>query len=120
MDILDLISFEDDEDFDILIWWKSQQHKYVLSIIARDVQTVLVSTVASEAAFSAGGRVVSDKRYSLAPDSIEANTCVKDWAITNKMIFDSIQEENMLADMEKRKSSRSSWIYSPSPLKDND
>ena len=24
----DLISFEDDEDFDILIWWKSQQHKY--------------------------------------------------------------------------------------------
>ena len=38
------------------------------------------------------------------------------------MIFDSIQEENMLADMEKLKSSRSSWICdsSPSPPKDND
>ncbi|WJZ84094.1 hypothetical protein VitviT2T_003718 [Vitis vinifera] len=120
---IDLISFEDDEDFDILIWWKSQQHKYpVLSIIARDVLTVPVSTVALEAAFSAGGRVVSDKRYSLAPDSIEANICVKDWTIADKRIFDSIQEENMLVDMEKLKSSRSSWISdsSPSPPRDND
>ena len=79
MDILDLISFEDDEDFDILIWWKSQQHKYhVFSIIARDVLIVPVSTVASETAFSAGGKVVSDKRCSLAPDFIEPNICVKD------------------------------------------
>ena len=120
---IDLISFEDDEDFDILIWWKSQQHKYpVLFIIARDVLTVPMSTVASEAAFSAGGRVVSDKRCSLAPDSIEANICVKDWAIADKRIFDSIQEENMLVDMEKLKSSRSSWICdsSPSPPRDND
>ena len=62
MDILDLISFEDDEDFDILIWWKSQQHRYpVLSIITRDVLIVPVSTVALEAAFSVGRRVVSDK-----------------------------------------------------------
>ena len=86
----DLISFEDDEDFDILIWWKSQ-HKYpVISIIARDVLTVPVSIAASEAAFSAGGRVVSDKRCSLVPNSIEAYICVKDWAITDKRIFDSI------------------------------
>ena len=50
----------------------------MLSIIARDVLTVPVSTVALEAAFSVGGRVVSDKRCSLTPDSIEANICVKD------------------------------------------
>ena len=74
----DLISFENDEDFDILIWWKSQQQKYpVLSIIARDVLTVLVSTIASEAAFSASGRVVSKKRCNLAPDVIEAEICMK-------------------------------------------
>ena len=120
---IDLISFEDNEDFDILIWWKSQQHKYpVLSIIARDVLTVPVNTVASEAAFSTGERVVSDKQCSLALDSIEANICVKDWAIADKMIFDSIQEENMFVDMEKLKSSRSSWICdsSLSPPRDND
>ena len=32
----------------------------MLSIIARNVLTIPVSTVASKAAFSAGGRVVSD------------------------------------------------------------
>ena len=80
----------------------------MLSIIVRDVLTVPVSIVASEAAFSAGGRVVSDKRCSLASDSIEANICGKDWAIADKRIFDSIQEENMFVDMEKLKSSRSS------------
>ncbi|WJZ88271.1 hypothetical protein VitviT2T_007588 [Vitis vinifera] len=87
----DIISFEDQEDFDILIWWKSHQHKYpVLSIIARDVLTVPVSTVASEAAFSAGGRVVSKKRCNLAPDVIEAGICVKDWEIADKRMYDSI------------------------------
>ena len=50
----------------------------MLSIITRDVLTVHVSTGASKAAFSAGGRIVSDKRCSLALDSIEANICVKD------------------------------------------
>ena len=59
---VEIIPFEDNEDFDILEWWKKQQIKYpVLSIIVRDVLTVSVSTVASKAAFSAGGRVVSKK-----------------------------------------------------------
>ena len=94
----------------------------MLSIIASDVLTVPMSIVASEAAFSVGRRVVSDKRCSLASDSIEANICVKDWAIADKRIFDSIQEENILVDMEKLKSSRSSWTCdsSSSPSKDND
>ena len=59
---VETIPFEDNEDFEILEWWKKQQIKYpVLSIIACDVLTVHVSTVASEAAFSAGGRVASKK-----------------------------------------------------------
>ena len=62
---VDTIPFEDNENFDILAWWKMQQIKYlVLSIIERDVLTVPVSTVASEAAFSAGER--------LSPQAIEA------------------------------------------------
>ena len=41
---------EDNEDFEILEWWKKQKIKYlVLSITARDVLTVHVSTDASEA-----------------------------------------------------------------------
>ena len=50
----------------------------MLSIIARDVLTVLVSTVASEAAFSAGGRVVSKKQCNLSIEAIEAVVCSKD------------------------------------------
>ena len=44
---VETILFEDNEDFDILKWWKKQQIKYpLLSIITRDVLTVTVSTVA--------------------------------------------------------------------------
>ena len=44
---VDTIPFEDNENFDILAWWKMQQIKYpMLSIIAHDVLIVIVSTVA--------------------------------------------------------------------------
>ena len=94
----------------------------MLSIIARNVLTIPVSTVASKAAFSAGGRVVSKKRCNLAPDVIEAGICVKDWEIADKRIFDSIRETEMFANMESLKLSRSSWMHdsSPSPPENND
>ena len=64
---VETIPFEDNEDFDILEWWKKQQIKYLmLSIIARDVLTMPVSTATSEVAFSAGRRVVSKKRCNLS------------------------------------------------------
>ena len=49
----------------------------MLSIIARDVLTVSVSTIALEAAFSAGGRVVSKKRYNLSSKAIKTVVCLK-------------------------------------------
>ena len=49
----------------------------MLSIITRDVLTVSVSTIASEAAFSAGGKVVSKKQCNLSPKTIEAVVCFK-------------------------------------------
>ena len=50
----------------------------MLSIIARDVLTVSVSIVASEAAFSSSGRVVSKKRCDLSNEAIETVVCLKD------------------------------------------
>jgi len=38
-----------------------------------------MSTVASEAAFSLGGRVLSDERSRLKEDILEALICLKDW-----------------------------------------
>jgi hypothetical protein len=49
--------------FDILSWWKTHQDVYpVLSMLARDVLAIQVPTVASESAFSAGGRVIDPFR----------------------------------------------------------
>ena len=46
---------ENDKTFNILAWWKCNTNKYsILSRLARDVLVVLVSTVASESAFSVG------------------------------------------------------------------
>ena len=62
----------------------------MLSIIARDVLTVPVSTVASEVAFSAGGRVVNKKRCNLSPEAIEVVVCLKDWNLVNKRLHDHV------------------------------
>ena len=114
------IPFEDNEDFDILEWWKKQQIKYlVLSIIARDVLTVPVSIVALKAAFSAGGRVVSKKRCNLSPQAIEAIVCLKDWSLEDKRLHDHVRETELVADTENLKISRHEWIKDSSPSPEN-
>ena len=88
---VETIPFEDNEDFEILEWWKKQQIKYpVLSIIARDVLTMPVSTVTSETAFSVGERVVSKKQCNLSPGAIEAVVCLKDWNLADKRFHDHV------------------------------
>ncbi|KAI3435313.1 uncharacterized protein J3R85_006243 [Psidium guajava] len=67
-------------DFDILSWWKANSSRYpILSSIARDILAVPISTVASEAAFSTGGRVLDAFRSSLTSSMVEALICAQDW-----------------------------------------
>jgi len=67
-------------DFDILMWWKVNRSRYlILSEIARDLLAVPVSTVASESAFSAGGRCLSPHRSRLYPSTVEALMCTQNW-----------------------------------------
>lgn len=74
------LSKEAFDKFDILSWWKTHQDVYpVLSLLARDVLAIQVSTVASESAFSAGGRVIDPFRSRLDPHVVEALICTKDW-----------------------------------------
>jgi hypothetical protein len=71
--------------FDILSWWKVNQVKYpILSLLARDVLVVQVSTVASESAFSSSGRIVSKFCSSLEPEVVQALVCTKDWNIASR------------------------------------
>ena len=70
----------DDEDFNILHWWRDHAAQYpTLARLARDILVVPASTIASESAFSAGKRVVSEKRSRLTPESVKICVCKKDW-----------------------------------------
>ena len=96
---VETISFEDNEDFDILELWKKQQIRYpVLSIIACDLLIVHVSTEVTEFAFSAGGRVVSKKRCNLSLEAIEAAVYLKDWNLADKRLHDFVREAALVTD----------------------
>ena len=117
---VETIPFEDNEDFEILEWWKKQQIKYiVLSIIAHDVLTEPVSTVASEAAFSASGRVVCKKRCNLSSEAIEAVVCLKDWNLADKRLHDHVREAALVTNTENLNLSKHEWIHGNSPLPEN-
>ncbi|KAL5557277.1 hypothetical protein UlMin_039513 [Ulmus minor] len=72
-------------NFDVLTFWKSHQYRYPeLAAMAHDVLSIPVSTVASEATFSVGGRVLDQYRSSLKPENVEAIICTRDWLYGNK------------------------------------
>ncbi|XP_024027613.1 zinc finger BED domain-containing protein RICESLEEPER 2-like [Morus notabilis] len=66
-------------NFNVLDWWKNNATNYkVLSLVAKDILAILVSTVASEA-FSTGGRILDPFRSSLSPKMVEALICTQNW-----------------------------------------
>ncbi|CAN1338227.1 Putative AC9 transposase [Linum perenne] len=72
------------DDFDILNWWKANATKYpTLALIARDILAIPVSTVASESAFSAGGRLISTQRSRLHTKTVEALMCTQSWLLNH-------------------------------------
>ncbi|KAL4347748.1 hypothetical protein GQ457_17G009730 [Hibiscus cannabinus] len=61
------------DDFDILVWWSMQTNNYpILTRMTRNVLTIPVSTIASESAFSTGGRVLDSFGTSLTPKLVES------------------------------------------------
>ncbi|KAK2641393.1 hypothetical protein Ddye_023156 [Dipteronia dyeriana] len=65
-------------NFDVLTWWSvSSAHYPILALIAKDVFAMPISTVASESAFSSGGRVLDSFRSSLTPKMVECLICTQ-------------------------------------------
>ena len=58
----------------------------MLSILARDVLSVPVSTVSSKSAFSLTGKILEDRRTSLYSDMVEILLSTKDWTLAEKRL----------------------------------
>ncbi|OMO89512.1 putative Zinc finger, BED-type [Corchorus olitorius] len=70
----------DPNQFDALEWWKADSLRFrILSQMARYILAIPITTVASEATFSAGSRVIDTYWASLAPETIQALFCGGDW-----------------------------------------
>ncbi|KAK5772591.1 hypothetical protein PVK06_048881 [Gossypium arboreum] len=65
---------------DVLDYWSKSSVLYnELSLLARDLLAIPISTVASESAFSMGKKVITPLRSSLKPKTIQAVVCLDDW-----------------------------------------
>ncbi|KAL0300269.1 UNVERIFIED_CONTAM: putative AC transposase [Sesamum angustifolium] len=65
--------------FSISEWWKLHTPRFpILARLAQDVLAMLISTVASESAFSTGDRVIDDFRASLTLKMAQVLICCQD------------------------------------------
>jgi hypothetical protein len=64
--------------------------------MARDILAIPVSTVASESAFSTGGRVIETFRSSLKEEMTEALICAQQWL---KPTMSSFKDINLVEEV---------------------
>ncbi|KAL6542325.1 hypothetical protein OROMI_023927 [Orobanche minor] len=64
----------------LLKWWtKRSTIFHVVATIAKEILTVLASTIFVEQAFSVGGYILYERRSRLTPQNLEAQTLLNDW-----------------------------------------
>ncbi|KAK3199172.1 hypothetical protein Dsin_022587 [Dipteronia sinensis] len=87
---------EDTEDkkFDILHWWKEHERYFsILAMIAKQILSTPVSTVAVEQHFSAGGNILDPRCSLMSPKSLQIQACVEDWTKAQNRQQEIDQEE---------------------------
>jgi hypothetical protein len=69
----------DNLKFDLLGWWKVNLLCFpILAKLAQQILITPMTSIASESAFSTGGRILSDSRTQLTPTTLEALVCRQD------------------------------------------
>ncbi|CAN1725544.1 Putative AC9 transposase [Linum perenne] len=72
--------------------------------MAKDMFGIPISTVASEFAFSLGGRIMDDFRTSLHPTMLEAPVCASDWLWDEEIVV--MDEEDVLIEEQEKEYQR--------------
>ncbi|KAL3499860.1 hypothetical protein ACH5RR_038953 [Cinchona calisaya] len=85
------------EELDVLKFWKENRSRYpVISLMARDILSIPITTMALESAFSVGGRVINNYRSSILLKNVEALICTKDWLYGGGALEENADEEAAL------------------------
>ena len=65
---------------EVLSWWKEHYNRFLeLSLIARNLISIPITTIASESSFSIRKKILTPYRSRLLPENVEAMLCTKSW-----------------------------------------
>ncbi|GJY94796.1 zinc finger BED domain-containing protein RICESLEEPER 2-like protein [Tanacetum coccineum] len=93
---------DESEKLEILNWWKVNSPRFpILSLLARDVMAIPISTVDSESVFSISGRVLDAFRSSLTPPVVESLIFTQDWFRENSMLMDAVENWDDIQEIEE-------------------
>ncbi|KAL9253482.1 Zinc finger BED domain-containing protein [Drosera capensis] len=71
-------------DLDVLEFWSNSAMRYPeLSVVARDILSIPVSTVTSHFDFNIGAKTFSGIDSSMMPDTVQALICLQDWLVAS-------------------------------------
>ncbi|XP_061373411.1 zinc finger BED domain-containing protein RICESLEEPER 2-like [Gastrolobium bilobum] len=91
--------FDRKAELNVLKYWEANQFRYPeIAAMARDIFAIPISSVASESAFSVGGRVLDQYRSALKPDTMEALVCTRDW-LYGEQKHPTVAFEELLKDV---------------------
>lgn len=66
-------------NLDVLAWWKSKRLRFpILLRMTSVIFSIPIITVASESTFSAGGRIIDDRRTSMIVETVKVLFCGND------------------------------------------